>query len=373
MYKNNNIHLLLSFISSSFLISSITSTEYNHHYEKSDHVQLWANTVGPYHNRQETYEYYALPFCRGSFEKGVSHRHHDNIGDALQGVELTSTGIEIKFLESKEKEQYCEIDVDDSVYEQLKYAIENHYWFQMYMDDLPIWGIVGEINKNEEENSEKEYSIWTHKKFEIGYNKDQIVDIQLTSEHKVKLTKNTKIPFTVEIIWKESSTKFSDRYEKYLDHQFFQHRIHWFSIFNSFMMVIFLVGLVSMILMRTLRRDYQRYAKDGDLDEMERDLGDEYGWKQVHGDVFRPAAHRQIFAAFVGSGVHLCCSVIAVIGMIIFFELYTEHGSIMSYAIFTYAVLSPVNGYTSAGLYARMGGKQWIRQMLMAAFLVQKK
>ena len=373
MYKNNNIHLLLSFISSSFLISSITSTEYNHHYEKSDHVQLWANTVGPYHNRQETYEYYALPFCRGSFEKGVSHRHHDNIGDALQGVELTSTGIEIKFLESKEKEQYCEIDVDDSVYEQLKYAIENHYWFQMYMDDLPIWGIVGEINKNEEENSEKEYSIWTHKKFEIGYNKDQIVDIQLTSEHKVKLTKNTKIPFTVEIIWKESSTKFSDRYEKYLDHQFFQHRIHWFSIFNSFMMVIFLVGLVSMILMRTLRRDYQRYAKDGDLDEMERDLGDEYGWKQVHGDVFRPAAHRQIFAAFVGSGVHLCCSVIAVIGMIIFFELYTEHGSIMSYAIFTYAVLSPVNGYTSAGLYARMGGKQWIRQMLMAAFLVQKR
>ena len=45
-------------------------------------------------------------------------------------------------------------------------------------------------------------------------------------------------------------------------------QIHWFSIFNSFMMVIFLVGLVSMILMRTLRKDYARYSKEDDLDEM---------------------------------------------------------------------------------------------------------
>ena len=50
-------------------------------------------------------------------------------------------------------------------------------------------------------------------------------------------------------------------------------QIHWFSIFNSFMMVIFLVGLVSMILMRTLRKDYARYSKEDDVDDMERDLG----------------------------------------------------------------------------------------------------
>ena len=47
-------------------------------------------------------------------------------------------------------------------------------------------------------------------------------------------------------------------------------QIHWFSIFNSFMMVIFLVGLVSMILMRTLRKDYARYSKDDELDDMVR-------------------------------------------------------------------------------------------------------
>lgn len=82
---------------------------------------------------------------------------------------------------------------------------------------LPIWGIVGEMKheKEEEKTGEKEYSIWTHKKFEIGYSKDQIVDIQLTSEHKVKLEEGAKIPFTVEIIWKPSEVKFTDRYEKF--------------------------------------------------------------------------------------------------------------------------------------------------------------
>jgi hypothetical protein len=34
------------------------------------------------------------------------------------------------------------------------------------------------------------------------------------------------------------------------------------------MMVLFLVGLVSMILMRTLRKDYARYSREDDVDEM---------------------------------------------------------------------------------------------------------
>jgi len=37
------------------------------------------------------------------------------------------------------------------------------------LDDLPIWGIVGEI-----EDKENAYYIWTHKKFEIGYNGNQV-------------------------------------------------------------------------------------------------------------------------------------------------------------------------------------------------------
>lgn len=53
------------------------------------------NTVGPYHNRQETYSYFSLPFCAGP-KKGISH-YHETLGEALQGVELEFSGLDIDF------------------------------------------------------------------------------------------------------------------------------------------------------------------------------------------------------------------------------------------------------------------------------------
>lgn len=53
------------------------------------------NTVGPYHNRQETYAYFSLPFCSGS-KDSISH-YHETLSEALQGVELEFSGYEIDF------------------------------------------------------------------------------------------------------------------------------------------------------------------------------------------------------------------------------------------------------------------------------------
>jgi len=336
--------------------------EHNHLYEENEEVVLWVNTVGPYHNRQETYLYFSLPFCRGPKET-ISH-YHETLGEALQGVELEPSGIPIDYKGLINTTPYCEVELNEEKAKAFSYAVKNHYWYQMYLDDLPIWAVVGEIGDN------NDYYIFTHKKIEIGFNGKQIVDVNLTSQNKVKIEQGAIISFTFEVNWKSSNVKFEDRFDKYLDANFFQHRIHWFSIFNSFMMVIFLVGLVSMILMRTLRKDYARYSKDEEMDDMERDLGDEYGWKQVHGDVFRPLGHATFFSALVGSGYHVTVVTLSVIVLTIFGELYTERGSLVSTAIFVYAATSPINGYFGGSLYARMGGKRWIRQMLVSAFLV---
>lgn len=43
---------------------------------------------------------------------------------------------------------------------------------------------------------------------------------------------------------------------------------------------------------------------------------------------------------------------------------------LLSTAIFVYAVTGPVNGYFGGSLYARMGGKLWIRQMVVSAFML---
>ena len=53
------------------------------------------NTVGPYHNRQETYGYFTLPFCVGP-KDSISH-YHETLGEALQVLKLKSEiFIEIK-------------------------------------------------------------------------------------------------------------------------------------------------------------------------------------------------------------------------------------------------------------------------------------
>uniref|UniRef100_A0A646QE06 Transmembrane 9 superfamily member n=1 Tax=Hemiscolopendra marginata TaxID=943146 RepID=A0A646QE06_9MYRI len=353
-----NTHFILSII-----LFAANGDEHSHTYRDNEEVVLWMNTVGPYHNRQETYTYFSLPFCVGPKET-ISH-YHETLGEALQGVELEHSGLGIDFKADLAKTPYCDVLLSEDKLKALIYAVKNHYWYQMYIDDLPIWGIVGEVD-----DSGDGFYIWTHKKFDIGYNGNRIVDVNLTSEAKVKLELNTKIQFTYEVTWKKSDIKFEDRFDKYLDPNFFQHRIHWFSIFNSFMMVIFLVGLVSMILMRTLRKDYARYSKDEEMDDMERDLGDEYGWKQVHGDVFRPASHPMLFSSLIGTGYQIAVVTLSVVVFSIMGELYTERGSLLSTAIFVYAATSPVNGYYGGSLYARMGGKIWIKQMLLSAFLL---
>jgi Endomembrane protein 70 len=56
----------------------------------------------------------------------------------------------------------------------------------------------------------------------------------------------------------------------------------------------------------------------------ERDIGDEYGWKQVHGDVFRPAAFPIVFASLIGTGVQIAFVTFSTVGLAMVGELYTE-------------------------------------------------
>ena len=47
--------------------------------------------------------------------------------------------------------------------------MKNEYWFEFFIDDLPIWGWIGEINPDDG----KVYIYLTHD-FTIKYNGDQV-------------------------------------------------------------------------------------------------------------------------------------------------------------------------------------------------------
>ena len=49
------------------------------------------------------------------------------------------------------------------------------------------------------------------------------------------------------------------------------------------------------------------------LTTIDRSMPDDSGWKQVHGDVFRPPAHLELFAIIYGTGWQLVVLVFAVV------------------------------------------------------------
>ena len=109
--------------------------------------------------------------------------------------------------------------------------------------------------------------------------------------------------FSYTVTFKEdNSVKWSSRWDYILDSM--PHtNIQWFSILNSLVIVLFLSGMVAMILLRTLHKDIARYNQ---IDSGE-DAQEEFGWKLVHGDVFRPPRKGMLLAVLLGSGTQILC------------------------------------------------------------------
>ncbi|MQM16771.1 hypothetical protein Taro_049733 [Colocasia esculenta] len=229
-------------------------------------------------------------------------------------------------------------------------------------------GFVGEVRSNK--NNENKHYLFTHKNIVIGYNGDQIIQVNFTQWGPKLLEVGRTFDMTYSVKWIKTDIPFARRFDVYLDYHFFEHQIHWFSIFISFMVVMFLSGLVSIILMRTLRNDYAKYAReDDDLETLESDVSEESGWKLVHGDVFRPPSSLVLLSALVGIGAQLALLVLLVILLAINGMLYIRRGAIITTFIVCYAFTSFVSGYVSGGLYSRSGGQNWITTMILTASL----
>jgi transmembrane 9 superfamily protein 2/4 len=70
------------------------------------------------------------------------------------------------------------------------------------------------------------------------------------------------IIWTYDVQWRESDIKWASRWDVYLsmDHAV-PDKVHWFSIINSILIVMFLAIIVAMILVRSLHRDISQYNR----------------------------------------------------------------------------------------------------------------
>ncbi|KNC51393.1 endomembrane protein emp70 [Thecamonas trahens ATCC 50062] len=271
----------------------------------------------------------------------------------------------MKFKHAVAPREICSVTLDEDGAAKFEYAVLNQYWYQMFLDDLPVWGMVGEVVVSEDATEEALY-VFTHKKFVIAYNGDQIIEVSLTAENPQLIEAGAELVFTYSLDWEETDIAFEDRFSRYLDKSFFEHQIHYFSLFNSFMMVIFLVGLVFMILMRTLKRDFARYNRD---EEDDIPIGDDSGWKMIYGDVFRSPPSLAMFSAVLGTGVQLLVLTAFILGVSMTKALYQSRGALLTMGIFIYAFTNVVAGYVSGSYYKAGGGEAWKSTMMLTAGL----
>lgn len=378
-------------------------------FKKGQKIEVKAVKMTSTHT-QLPYEYYSLPFCLP--KNGTLNYKSENLGEVLRGDRIVNTPYEVAMREDIPCRLLCHhpgkpMFWDEENSQRVLERIQHEYSVHLLIDNLPAatkkkhketnnWIVyhgyrLGGIESNNVGdrvfiNNYLELKLSYHKHgenqfrvvgFEVAANSVDFTQIEFKNNVCIKPngqvrrqyvnSKGTNIQFFYSVEWKESDVSWASRWDIYLGMRDVE--IHWFSIINSLVVVFFLSGILTMIMVRTLRRDIARY-NSGDSDSLAGldEAIEETGWKLVHGDVFRPPTNSRLFAAVIGSGIQIFFMAL----ITIFFAMLgmlspASRGSLGTCAIFLYVMCGLVAGYFSARLYKTMRGKEWKRAALLTA------
>lgn len=181
-----------------------------------------------------------------------------------------------------------------------------------------------------------------------------------------KASGEIKIAYTYSVSFQEDKNiRWASRWDYILESMPHTH-IQWFSIMNSLVIVLFLSGMVAMIMLRTLHKDIARYNQ---MDSTE-DAQEEFGWKLVHGDIFRPPRKGMLLSVFLGSGTQiLIMTFVTLFFACLGFLSPANRGALMTCAVVLWVLLGTPAGYVAARFYKSFGGEKWKTNVLLTSFL----
>jgi transmembrane 9 superfamily protein 2/4 len=368
-------------------------------YKEGEPIPMYVDLVESRKN-PIPYEYYDLPFCeqpRESFGKKL-RRQRKNLGMRLQGHDLQVAPFAIHTKTNLGCKVVCNTVVDTKHLRWMRKLIVAQYRVQFTLDRLPLLmrnarynfasrgcpiGFQAPSDSKELAIKPGEIYIFNHLKFVITYHEDPseydgvritAFDVQPVSiKHGPDTCKEgtavssnflplrstdraVEVTFSYEVEWVYSDLEWADRWDVYLigspDDD-----LHYFSIVNSLMIVIFLTGAIGTIMIRTLRKDIAVY---NEMDALE-DGSEETGWKLVHGDVFRPPQTMPMaLSVVVGTGAQICVAFgLAMLAAIMKLLNPVQKGQTLTALLILYVLCGSVAGYVSARIYKFTGQVKW--------------
>uniref|UniRef100_A0A8D2P605 Transmembrane 9 superfamily member n=1 Tax=Zosterops lateralis melanops TaxID=1220523 RepID=A0A8D2P605_ZOSLA len=383
--------LLLLHSTDSFYVPGVAPINFH----RNDPVEIKAVKLTS-SRTQLPYEYYSLPFCQPS---KITYKA-ENLGEVLRGDRIVNTPFQVSMNVEKKCEVLCNLPnkpvtltVEQS--KLIAERIREDYYVHLIADNLPVATRLEFYSNREEEEKKKEkdvqfehgyrlgfmdgnkFYLHNHLSFILYYHRE---DVEESQEHTYRVvhlkadeksmctlpeatgsapqeidpTKENQLLFTYSVHWEESDIKWASRWDTYLTMSDVQ--IHWFSIINSVVVVFFLSGILSMIIIRTLRKDIANYNKEDDIE----DTMEESGWKLVHGDVFRPPQYPMILSSLLGSGIQLFCMILIVIFVAMLGMLSpSSRGALMTTACFLFMFMGVFGGFFAGRLYRTLKGHRW--------------
>eukprot|EP00163_Fabomonas_tropica_P010409 TRINITY_DN2052_c0_g1_i2.p1 TRINITY_DN2052_c0_g1~~TRINITY_DN2052_c0_g1_i2.p1 ORF type:complete len:640 (-),score=176.39 TRINITY_DN2052_c0_g1_i2:231-2150(-) len=387
-------------------------------YETGAPVKLKVNKLSsvktPY-----PYEYYSIPHCKPV--EGIK-KDTENLGEVLTGDRIESSPYQLTMRYPEPCKYLCHQKLDQGQMDQFTAKIKHEYRVHMIVDNLPVatratytdprtmkqkslydrgfpLGFMGDPSKIPGTQKDVPY-LHNHLAFTLLYHADPLsfvgnrivgfevvpysIKHEFTGEMDAEKQKALQCPatssgtfkpqatdkpdtivWTYDVLWKPSDIKWASRWDLYL--KMTDSQIHWFAIVNALMITFFLTGMVALIMVRTLHRDFSRYNQLDAADE----ASEETGWKLVHGDVFRPPRNGSLLSVLVGSGVQLniMCVVTLAFAALGFLSP-ANRGGLPTAMVLLFLFMSAFAGYSSSRLYKLFRGQAWKTNTLRTAFLI---
>ena len=350
-----------------------------------------------------------IPF--GYNQLKICNPHKDEkiytFGEILTGEEFFSTDYFANTNVNKTCERICSNSFSNESVNSLKKLIKREYYTNWYIDNLPAGFIsydslnnkysinyyqgipLGYFNK-----TNKKYYIYNHLRFHILINKisdnnynivgfnilplsinyfndnDKICSISEENISKYYESDDINkqellagnITFKYDVVFELSDIKLKSRWDIYKKSN---KKFRWAGLIYSYLLIIILSTITFLIFSKNVQNEIDIYNfRVAHIESI-----DEFNWKQLYGDVFRPPNKLPtLLAAFTGTGFQLFLMVLFT-SIITFFSFMSQSNklNLINSIIISFLILGFPGGYISAKLYRFFGYENWVKISLITS------
>jgi len=356
------------------------------------------------------FSFYHFKQCQPDKARIKAERKRENLGELLWGDQIEPSEFEFYMKKNITCKTLCEpLSYTQKEMKVLEKLIEQQYRGNLIMDNLPVAQhthagprfpkvLIGyPLGVPSKLVPEKKTVINNHLVFQVHYYEgmDQNDDYQDTYrivgfyaaahsvEHKpgdcgegkpfnpatkpTLTTQATEVTWSYSIQWiEDEELPWATRWDVYLKGGEHDDKIHWLAIINSLLVLLCLTGMVAMIMLRVLHRDFNRYNNPENPDEAQ----EEVGWKNVHGDVFRAPGGGYMLAALVGAGSQVqAMAAVTLVFACLGFLSPSNRGGLLTTTILIFVLLGSYAGYIAARLLKFFDQQNW-RNIFLTGLLV---